>query len=361
MKDIQNKRSDLRDSNRPSKRLLLYFELHDAPRLRAGHPGEDSQDIIDHQATETAIQTSAHDLYEPVNDMLLKAIEANSQTKIALAVSGQMLEQLSKYAPDVIEGLKRLHETGAVEWLGLPYNYSLSVLLSEEVYREEVIRNSDLVYQYFGIRPKVLLAAPFFEKSMVHLAGAMGFEALLVMPGVWTGRSVVRDVTSEIVMIAANETLTTTITQHFGAGNATLTNDDFYNKVNGASDDTVVVGFSYDVFHAHREAGILRFFGKLLAQASKEGRLVHPSEAVHQYAEVLQWPADLEADTSPWLGNEIQREALAASRALAEATKNRLDDKIRKYWLQLLAGDHFLHSQGCGTKRDVRCAPPLGG
>jgi alpha-amylase len=347
MESLKNDGPDVSNGNRLSKSVVLYLELHHTPRLLSSHPDASHQptnttDIVDHAATERSIQKNTNDLYEPVIEMLLKVITACPQTKIALAVSGQMLEQLSKHAARMLDTLKRLHETGKIEWLGVPYNNSLSARISQEVYREEVIRNNDMLYQYLGTRPKVLLATPLFEPSMVSLAASMGFEALLIKPGVCTGRSVVRDITNEVVILSADKALTSAISQHFGAGEATLTTDEFVEKINAASDATVVMGFSFDVFHSHRDAGILAFFEKLLSHAAKEGKLVHPSEAIHQYVELMQWRAPLTLDYSSWLGNELQRDALANAQALNEATKNRKDENIRKSWLQLLSSDYFL-------------------
>jgi alpha-amylase len=57
-----------------------------------------------------------------MNELLLQAIRnSGGKFKVAFSITGSVLEQFERYAPEVIESFKALAATGCVEFLGETY------------------------------------------------------------------------------------------------------------------------------------------------------------------------------------------------------------------------------------------------
>ena len=69
----------------------------------------------------------AHNSYIPAAESLLRMIEESKGAfRCSISISGVALEQLEQYVPEFIDLLKKLADTGAVEFLAAPYAHSLA-------------------------------------------------------------------------------------------------------------------------------------------------------------------------------------------------------------------------------------------
>ena len=69
----------------------------------------------------------------PALDTLLQMIKDNGKAfKVAFSLSGVGIEQLEMHAPQVLEKLQELNNTGCVEFLAEPYSHGLASLANEE-------------------------------------------------------------------------------------------------------------------------------------------------------------------------------------------------------------------------------------
>ena len=88
------------------KSICLYFQVHQPNRLRLYRffdIGKDSH-YYDDFANRTILRRVAQKCYLPMNALLLELIEANKGAfKVAFSISGSVLEQFDRYAPEVIE------------------------------------------------------------------------------------------------------------------------------------------------------------------------------------------------------------------------------------------------------------------
>lgn len=323
---------------------MVYFEIHHVPRLHAIVREDASFDYVDHLATEQEFKSLSHDLYEPVTEMLLRVARENPDVRFSLAISGIALEKLIKHAPGCVQLLQELCSTGAVELLAVPYHYSLSALISGDLYKQEVIRHGELMREYFGVQPKVLLAAPFFDQSMRGYASSMGFNALLIKPVSRWNISLNFDQQYELPCLVTDQAISRKLSQEFGAGESTLSLDTFEEQVISNGLQPTIIGLAYDVLKEHRAAGIEAFIEKFLKR--NVARLVNPTKWLSAHSEKLSMAPPLPdrgEDLSRWQGQPMQREALAASWPLLELTSHLPDDALRNEWLSVLASDYFVN------------------
>ena len=100
-----------------AKSICLYFQVHQPTRLRQYRffdIGKDSH-YYDDFANRTILKRVARKCYLPMNELLLGAIKASKgKLKVAFSLSGSVLEQFDRYAPEVIESFQALAKTGCV-------------------------------------------------------------------------------------------------------------------------------------------------------------------------------------------------------------------------------------------------------
>src|SRR5581483_4377379 len=81
-------------------------------------------------SNERIIRKVAEKSYLPTNKRLLKLLKKHPEFKLSLSMTGTVLEQLEKWAPDALESFKKLFETGRVEMVGETYHHSLAFFYS---------------------------------------------------------------------------------------------------------------------------------------------------------------------------------------------------------------------------------------
>ena len=117
----------------------------------------------------------------PALNALLEMVKANDRYfKVAFSLSGVGIEQLEMHAPQVLDKLQELNETGCVEFLAEPYSHGLSSLINEDSFEAEVKKQSQKIKEYFGQKPKVLRNSSLIYNDDIGLkASQMGFKGML--------------------------------------------------------------------------------------------------------------------------------------------------------------------------------------
>ena len=113
------------------KTICLYFEIHQVihlKRYRFFDIGTDHYYYDDFE-NERSVSEIAERSYMPALDTLLQMIKDNGKAfKVAFSLSGVGIEQLEMHAPQVLDKLQELNNTGCVEFLAEPYSHGLASL-----------------------------------------------------------------------------------------------------------------------------------------------------------------------------------------------------------------------------------------
>ena len=141
------------------KTICLYFEIHQIihlKRYRFFDIGTDHYYYDDYE-NERSITDIAYRSYMPALDALKEMIDKNGDYfKVAFSLSGTGIEQLEMHAPQVLEKLQELNETGCVEFLAEPYSHGLAALANEASFARDVKKQAVKIKEYFGQEPQVL-------------------------------------------------------------------------------------------------------------------------------------------------------------------------------------------------------------
>ena len=113
------------------KAVCFNFEIHQPFRLKRYRFFDIGNDhyYYDDFLNDDIAERIVHQSYIPAAETLLRMIEdSKGAFRCSLAISGEAIEQFEHYAPEFNDLLRKLADTGKVEFLATPYAHSLSSL-----------------------------------------------------------------------------------------------------------------------------------------------------------------------------------------------------------------------------------------
>ncbi|MET0341456.1 MAG: glycoside hydrolase family 57 protein [Polyangiales bacterium] len=348
--------------------VCCYFEVHQPYRVRSYDVFQigRAHDYFDDKLNRDVMQKVARKCYLPANALMLELIERlEGRFRVAYAITGCALEQMQRYAPEVIESFQRLVQTGCVELLGETYHHSLASVYDLSEFREQVALHTRAMQDVFGVTPTVFRNTELIlDDRIAAEVAALGFRGVLAegADDVLDSRSpnyVYQANGAPLALLLKNYRLSDDIAFRFSNRSWVdypLTADKFARWVHNvrSSGDTVNLFMDYETFGEHQwaETGIFDFLAALpQAVLAEPGfRFLTPSEtlAAHPPVDVLGFPrttswADAERDLSAWNGNDMQLRAIARVTALGERIKRRNNPSLLALWRKLTTSDHFYY------------------
>lgn len=348
------------------KTICLYFEIHQVihlKRYRFFDIGTDHYYYDDFE-NERSISDIAERSYIPALDTLLQMIKEHGKAfKLAFSLSGVGIEQLEVHAPQVLDKLQELNNTGCVEFLAEPYSHGLASLANEECFKHEVKRQAQKIKEYFGQTPKVLRNSSLIYSDDIGLiASQMGFKGMLTEGAKhvlgWKSPHYVYNcsLAPKLKLILRDVKLSDDISLRFNNSDwdgYPLFADTYMDQIAALPDEDQVIGLFMNLSALGLEqplsSNILEFFKALPVCAKQRGiTFSTPTEICMKMKSVdnlyvpdtLSW-MDEERDVSTWLGNPMQREAFNKLYSIAERVHIANDPRINQDWDYLQASDNL--------------------
>ena len=351
------------------KSICLYFQVHQPTRLRLYRffdIGKDSH-YYDDFANRTILRRVAQKCYLPMNALLLEQIEAHKGAfKVAFSISGSVLEQFDRYAPEVIESFRKLAQTGCVEFLSETYYHSLASLASEAEFKHQVLKHKEAIEHYFGVTPKTFRNTELvYSDAIGEMVYGMGFKTMLTEGAKhvlgWKSPNFVYNCAQakNLKLLLKNSSLSDDIAFRFSDrtwSDWPLTGEKYlaWLKAAAQNDEIVNLFMDYETFGEHQKAtsGIFDFMKFLpdVVLADGEFEFVTPAQAAKKHRSVgeldvfdpISW-ADEERDTSAWLGNELQNDAFNKLYDQVEKLGILNDEALWADFGHLQESDHFYY------------------
>lgn len=351
------------------KSICLYFQVHQPNRLRLYRffdIGKDSH-YYDDFANRTILRRVAQRCYLPMNALLLELISANKGAfKVAFSISGSVLEQFDRYAPEVIDSFRKLADTGCVEFLSETYYHSLASLASESEFKHQVMKHKAAIEHYFGVTPKAFRNTELiYSDAIGQMVYEMGFKTMLTEGAKhvlgWKSPNYVYSgaMAPGLKLLLKNSSLSDDIAFRFSDrtwADWPLTGEKYlaWLKASAQNDEIVNLFMDYETFGEHQKAqsGIFDFMKFLPEVILKDGEFefVTPSQAAKKHRPVgeldvpdpISW-ADEERDVTAWLGNELQNDAFGKINEQVEKLALLNDEALWSDFGHLQESDHFYY------------------
>lgn len=348
------------------KTICLYFEIHQIvhlKRYRFFDIGTDHYYYDDYE-NERTITDIAERSYMPALNTIGDMIKENGQYfRVAFSLSGVGMEQLELYAPQVIEKLQELAQTGCVEFLAEPYSHGLSALKDPTVFATNVKRQMEKMQETFGQTPTVLRnSSLIYSDDIGSQAAALGFSGMLTEGAKhvlgWKSPHYVYNcaLAPKLKLLLRDITLSDDICLRFNNKDwegYPLFADQYIARIAKLPEEERVINIFMELsafgIAQPLSSNILDFFHALPKFAKQQNiTFSTPSEVCKNFQSVgdlnvpdtLSW-TDEERDVSSWLGNVMQREAFNKLYSVADRVRIADDPKINQDWMYLQASNNF--------------------
>ena len=142
------------------KVIALYLHVHQPYRIRhytaldSGNAHNYFDSPKDAGANnEQVLRKVAEKSYFPTNQRLKQLLDKNPNFKLSLSLSGIVLEQLQKWAPETLQSFQELARTGRVEILGETYHHSLAFFYTKEEFEMQVKMHREKIENLLWTNP----------------------------------------------------------------------------------------------------------------------------------------------------------------------------------------------------------------
>ena len=349
--------------------ICLYFQVHQPFRLRTYrffNIGEDHYYYDDYQ-NRHIIRRVADKCYLPANKMMLDLIrEFGTSFKISYSISGTAIEQLQKYAPEVIDSFRQLAKTGCVEFLAETYSHSLASVRNKDVFFQQIDQHVNLIESLFGQRPVTFRNTELiYSDGIGEMVAEKGFTTMMTEGAKnilgWKSPNYMycNAVNPKLKLLLRNFRLSDDLAFRFSNQSWSewpLTTEKFAGWLNAidSKEEVVNIFIDYETIGERqwKETGIFDFFSSLPKTVFSQSEFIFSTP--RELTEVLQpiaslhvpfpisW-ADEERDLTSWLGNELQDEAFTKLFSTWEKVRMSDNPEILQDWERLQTSDHYYY------------------
>lgn len=355
------------------KSLCFYFQIHvpyQLKRYRFFDIGN-YHHYYDEFSIRTYIQKIATQCYLPMNKVLLDIIkEYGKKFKVAFSITGETIEQLEKYAPNVLDSFKELAATGSVEFLCETYAHSLAFLKDETELERQLLKQKKAIQHHFGQEPTVVrLTGLIYSDQIGEKVAKMGFKGMIAEGAKhvlgWKSPNYIytNANNAKLKILLRNYQLSDDIAYRFSDRSWDqwpVTTEKYVSWLDniGENDEVVNLFMDYITFgeRHNRSTGIFEFMRFLPKQIFEHNKFdfATPGEVVKKHQAVapvhvpypISWSEE-ERDLSIWLGNDLQSDAFNSLCELGEKVRFVDDGNITQDWERLQDSDHYYYM---GTK-----------
>lgn len=370
--------------------VLLIFEVHQPFRLRQNlfwknqffrrlNKGDLFNYYFDNEGNKEVFIRAAKKCYYPANQILLDLIDKykkeKNQVKVSFSMSGVFLEHCEKFDKDVLETFKQLSETGCVEFLNQTYYHSISSLYpNKNEFIAQVKMHKQTIRSLLGYTPKVFENTELlYNNTIAEIVSDLGYKGIF-MEGVekilgkrspnvlYTPKNC-----KKIKILLRNYKLTDDIGFRFSArwwSEWPLTATKYSEWLASEEGQCINIFPDYETFGEHHwpETGIHNFLRHLPEEilTFENLKLSTPTEVIEKnesFGEIdvpeasgtISW-ADLERDSSGWLGNAMQWAYFTNLIRLEALIKEAEDEQFLNLWRYFQTSDHlyYMFSSGGG-------------
>lgn len=355
-----------------SRALVLYLHVHQPFRIRPyaifdvgiNHDYFNAS-LDDRTSNERILRKVAEKSYIPTNHRLLKILQEYPEFRMSMSITGTVIEQLEKWAPEALKSFQELCATGRVEIIGETYHHSLAFFYSREEFENQVAMHRTKVQEVFNQTPTVFRNTELaYNNDLAAWADHAGYKGILAegwdkILGWRSPNFIYRpEYTQNIKLLMKNYKLSDDIAFRFGDRNWSewpLTADKFTHWLDATNPATNFNLFmDYETFGEHQweESGIFDFLehlppqwlktnGNTFMTASQAVNTFEPADSIDT-PQTITW-ADNERDLSAWLGNSMQTTAIQALYNLEQDIKSTDDLQLIEDWRRMQTSDHFYY------------------
>ncbi|MDA3856360.1 MAG: glycoside hydrolase family 57 protein [Candidatus Woesearchaeota archaeon] len=347
--------------------IALYFQIHQSLKIKnyrifdIGH----DEEYFDEESNKKHILNIARKCYIPTNNLLLELIKKHDKKfKITFSISGIALEQIEKYAPQVLESFKELVNTGCVEFLSETYYHSLSFLYSKEEFRRQIELHKQAIKKHFDFEPKIFRNTELiYNNELSNFIEELGYSGILSdgSQRILSNKNPnfiysPKESNSKFILITKNNELSNDLVNKFSDktwDDWPLTSEKFASWINSQKENSEIINLvmNYETFgEKHLEESQIFEFLKTLPDEilrNEENKFVTPTNIINSFKikDKIDIPFLISqtsySNLDNWIGNKMQKSAIDEIFALEKTVKNTKDKNLITKWREMTISNHF--------------------
>lgn len=349
--------------------ICLYLHIHQPIRYREYSIFDVSNDsnyfndkYNGRQSNKRIFLKVADKSYRPMLELLEDNMKKRPEFKVSFSITGTWIEQARKWAPDLIEQIRRMVSRGQAEIVGETYYHSLAFFYNLDEFNTQVEQHAGIIRELFGVSPKVFRNTELaYNDSLAYWAEEKGYVGILAegwdrILGWRSPNYVYRPAgCKNLKLLLKNYRLSDDIAFRFSDHNWSewpLTVPKYQDWLNMEClrGNLINLFMDFETFGEHqwRDTGIFDFMNHLISSwlSEYENKFITVSEACTfdpvddvSMPETITW-ADTERDLSAWLSNSMQHSAMHDLFALRENILRTGDQSLIHDWRLMTTSDH---------------------
>ena len=332
-------------------------------RYRFFEIGQDHY-YYDDMQTEEHLDHIVNASYIPLCNTIKEMIRlSKGRFHCALSITGVVLEMFQQFAPEMIDLLKELAETGCVEFVATPYAYSLATVYSETEAAEQLKLQQQMVKELFGVQSTTICNTELiYSDEMAIQLYQQGYKTVMTEGAKhilsWKSPNYVYQSASapKMKVLLRNANLSDELAFHFADPNwynYPMDAEKFTAQLAALPEEEQVANIWVDAetfgVRQHAMSGIFDFLKALPYHAmDKSIGFMTPGEVAKKFAAndvvvapyPITWAGEAK-DISIYTGNDLQNEALQKLYAVAERVHLCQDKQLKRDWLLLQDVNYF--------------------
>jgi len=349
------------------KNICFCFQMHAPYRLKRYRFFEIGQDhyYYDDMATEEYITWLTQTSYMPLCQTIREMIKlSKNRFRCALAVSGTMLELFEQYIPEMIDILKELAASKCVEFVRVPYSYSLAAQCNGSELEMQLNKHAEKMQDVLGVSSTTLWNTDLlYSDEIAEHAWKLGYKTMMTegakhvlsykSPNYLYGTSI----NSKQALLLRNAAMSDALSFHFSDPqwvDFPMDAEKYIRQINQLPDEEQLINLwmGADTFGVLQTAGtgIFEFLKALPYYAMEcDVAFMTPSDVARKMAVSepvvspypMSWTGEGK-DLSMYLGNDLQQEATNKFYAVTERVHLCSDLSLKRDWM-LLQDVNYLH------------------
>ena len=348
------------------KNICFCFQMHAPYKMKRYRFFEIGQDhyYYDDMQTEEYLDHIVNASYIPLCNTIKEMIRlSKGRFHCALSITGVVLEMFQQFAPEMIDILKDLAETGCVEFVATPYAYSLATVYSETEAAEQLKLQQGMVKELFGVESTTICNTELiYSDEMAIQLYQQGYKTVMTEGAKhilsWKSPNYVYQSASapKMKVLLRNSNLSDELAFHFADPNwynYPMDAEKFTAQLAALPEEEQVANIWVDAetfgVRQHAMSGIFEFLKALPYHAmDKSIGFMTPSEVAKKFAindvvvapYPITWAGEAK-DINIYTGNDLQNEALQKLYAVAERVHLCQDKQLKRDWLLLQDVNYF--------------------
>ena len=348
------------------KNICFCFQMHAPYKMKRYRFFEIGQDhyYYDDMQTEEHMEYIVNASYIPLCHTIKEMIRlSKGRFHCALSITGIALEMFQQFAPEMIDILKELAETGCVEFVATPYAYSLATVYSETESAEQLKLQQAMIKELFGVQSTTICNTELVYSDEIAIQlYQQGYKTIMTEGAKhilsWKSPNYVYQSASapKMKVLMRNSNLSDELAFHFADPNwynYPIDAEKFTAQLAALAEEEQVANIWVDAetfgVRQHSNSGIFEFLKALPYHAmDKSIGFMTPSEVAKKFSNndvvvapyPITWAGEAK-DLSIYTGNDLQNEALQKLYAVAERVHLCQDKQLKRDWLLLQDVNHF--------------------